>query len=131
MLKQVKAVTVAAGLAAGLAACGSDYYGADQVIAPPAYYQVVNGVPECYFVDSVAEVAALELAGLCPSYSDPTVMPGAWKATYYSYYTSSAYYGRYVPAYRRASYVRVTNATFGSAGVQRYTRVATVTVRHH
>jgi hypothetical protein len=130
MNRKLSAVGSAAAIAVALTGCGLIGNDSDGVAIPPSYYQMVGGVPQCYFVDSVGEVTALEAAGLCPPNSEPAVMPGDWEAAYYPYYVSSAYYGRYVPVARRTTYVHTTTTSFGAAGVRRYTKV-TVTVRHH
>jgi hypothetical protein len=102
-----KALVALGGLAVAgtlLTACGSDQ---PQTYAPAAYGQ--NGV--CYYVDSPAEVVALQNAGLCPRNWVAGPMPGYWLNEYYPYYDSPSYYNSYVPVRYRAGYVR-TEATY-------------------
>lgn len=105
MKKMIRAtVTALAIAAAGLVAgCGP--------AAPPLSYApaAYGELGSCYYVDSPAEVVALQAAGLCPSAWAPVLMPLYWHARYASYYDSDRYYGAYVPAPRRSVYV--TNVT--------------------
>jgi hypothetical protein len=58
----------------------------------------------CYYVSSVAEVAALQARGDCPSNWTPMLMPAAWHARYYWYYDTPRYYNTYVPVAYRTTY---------------------------
>lgn len=83
---------------AALAGCSS---GTPVSYAPAAYGQ--NG--DCYYVDSPAEATALLAAGLCPAGWVAYPAPLVWRESYYPYYSSPAYYGRYVPVSYRTVYV--------------------------
>jgi hypothetical protein len=99
-------LTVVAVIGAAVAGCGSN----TPVTYSPAAYGA-NGT--CYYLNSPAEVTALQNAGLCPRSWVAGPMPLAWEEMYYPYYSSPAYYDTYVPVSVRHVYVtRVT--TFGS-----------------
>lgn len=115
-LQRISAAAAGLVLAASAVACGSifssDDDGAPLSYAPPAYYQVVNNVEECYYISSMSEAYALENAGLCPRYAIPTQMPLSWEETWWDYWSSPAYYNTYVPASYRKTYVSVTCVHF-------------------
>lgn len=100
-MKSLRATTaaLAAASAALLSGCGPS--------APPLSYApaAYGELGSCYYVDSPAEVVALQAAGLCPSTWVPVLMPLYWHAMYASYYDSDRYYGAFVPAPRRSVYV--------------------------
>lgn len=107
------ALAAAAALTTATACAGSsggnDDAGTTAVVtyAPAAY-----GVPgHCYYIDYPAEATALIAAGLCPSSWVATQAPLSWEEEYDDYYSSPAYYTRYVPAAYRTVYVR-TETTF-------------------
>lgn len=112
----LKKKVVAAGLVlAAAAGCGSAFDSdgsAPAYYTPSAYYQTVNNVYECYYINSIDEAYALENAGLCPRYAIPTLMPISWEEMYWDYYSSPAYYNTYVPASFRRTYVNVTCVHF-------------------
>lgn len=83
----------------GATACGG---GQPVSYAPVAYGQ--NGL--CYYVNSPAEVVALQAQGLCPHSWTPFLMPLLWHQQYYPYYSSPAYYNYYVPVATRTVYVQ-------------------------
>ena len=97
--------------ALALAGCGSTS-GAAATYTPAAYYQTVNGTPDCYFVSTPAEVTDLVNAGLCPQNSVATIMPISWEEEYWSYYSSPSYYNTYMPPSYRTHYTQVTVITF-------------------
>lgn len=75
---------------------------------PAAYGQ--NGV--CYYVNTPAEVTALQAAGLCPRSWVAGPMPMSWLDMYYPYYDSGAYYNLYVPARLRATYIHTEHTYY-------------------
>lgn len=90
-----------AGLFIAVAALAGCSHAAPVTYAPAAY-----GVPgHCYYVDDAYEAQQLLAAGLCPAGWVPTVAPLAWQETYYGYYSSPAYYNRYVLVSHRTVYV--------------------------
>lgn len=125
----IQKVSVAAAAVMGanaLAGCGLDT--SDPTYTPASYYQSVNGVNDCYYVTSPAEVQALIQAGDCPTNSVATLMPVYWEEEYYSYYSSPAYYNTYVPASSRSIYVKYTIVSFKSkysSGITKYSSKAT------
>lgn len=100
-MRSLRAITAALVVAvvALLSGCGPS--------APPLSYApaAYGELGSCYYVDSPAEVVALQAAGLCPSTWAPVLMPLYWHARYADYYDSDRYYGAYVPAPRRSVYV--------------------------
>jgi hypothetical protein len=127
----LKKKVVAAGLVlAAAAGCSSSYWNDDSAPAyytPSAYYQTVNNVYECYYINSMDEAYALENVGLCPRYAIPTLMPVSWEETYWDYYSSPAYYNTYVPLAYRRTYVNVTCVHFHqtySSQITKLTRTA-------
>lgn len=87
-------LTTALVLSTSLAACGSS----------PSYRPSAFGENnQCYYVDSPAEVIALQQAGLCPSGWGATRAPSSWLYRYGSYYYSPAYVNHYVPQSSRRS----------------------------
>jgi len=82
---------------------------------PAAYWQSVDNIRECFYVDDTQEAYSLMDAGLCPAGSMPTQMPADREAEYWSYYSSPAYYNTYVPVSYRTRYTRVTVASFSRA----------------
>jgi hypothetical protein len=101
------AATVPVITAAAVAGCSS-------APAPVTYAPAAYGVAgHCYYVDSPAEAAALQAAGLCPRSWAPTIMPTEWHQEYYSYYDSTAYYDTYVPVRVRTVYVQ-RETSFGT-----------------
>lgn len=86
-------------MVAGLTACGNS----DAVYRPAAYGE--NG--HCYYVDSPDEVYGLQRDGYCPNTWVPMLMPTYWHLMYAPYYSSPAYYGTFVPASRRTTYITV------------------------
>jgi len=109
--RRLLAAALAVAAVLPLAACGGYNEAAGAVTYAPAAYGVSG---HCYYVNSPAEVTALEAAGLCPRSWAPALMPTAWEDEYYSYYDSPAYYDTYVPARVRTVYVR-TETTFGKS----------------
>jgi uncharacterized membrane protein YgcG len=105
--KWLMTVLVGVTAVAGLTACGGT-----TTYTPAAYGQTYGGAFHCYFVDDPAEATALIAAGLCQPHSVATVMPLWWHEEYYPYYSSPAYYGRYVPANHRTVFIH-TQTTFG------------------
>jgi len=105
---RLAALTTATAMAAAILATGGCGTAQPLTYAPAAYGQ--NG--QCYYLNSPAEVTALENAGLCPRSWVPAPMPLSWEEEYYDYYDSPVYYDTYVPVRYRTVYVtRVT--TFG------------------
>lgn len=109
-MKKIIASVVISAAALSASACASWVSGDDSDVsyAPAAYYQVVNNVYECYYITSPAEAEALKAAGLCPPGALDVPMPQAWEATYWSYWSSPAYYNTYIPASYRSNYTHVT-----------------------
>lgn len=104
---------LAAALIATLTACGSlSDDSSDPTYAPAAYWQTVNNVHDCYYMDDPQEAYNLTAAGLCPAYSIPTPAPLTWRETYWAYYSSPAYYDTYIPATYRTHYTSVTVVSF-------------------
>lgn len=130
----LKKKVVAAGLVlAAAAGCSSSLFQDDStpvVYTPAAYYQTVNNVYECYYINSMDEAYALENAGLCPMYAIPTLMPISWEEMYFSYYSSPAYYNTYVPLAYRRTYVNVTCVHFHQTYSSQITRLSARAVYH-
>jgi hypothetical protein len=130
MIRTLRRLAAALGLAvaaSALSACGPSS-NAPVSYAPAAYYQVVNNVNECYYVQDPAEATALMRAGLCPS-SIPTLAPQVWLETYWNYYESPAYYNTYMPVSVRHTYISVTVVKYNhtpsfTSGVRRYSASA-------
>lgn len=100
-MKSLRATTaaLAVSVTAFLAGCGGQ---PDAVSYVPAAYGELGS---CYYVDSPAEVVALQAAGLCPSTWAAVLMPLYWHARYADFYDSDRYYGTYVPRSSRSVYV--------------------------
>lgn len=97
--RKLAAAAVLAAITAGsAAACGTS----SPVTYQPAAYGA-NG--QCYYDEYPAEAAALLASDACQPGWVPAPMPLAWQLMYYPYYSSPAYYGRYVPAGYRTVYV--------------------------
>lgn len=131
----LKKKVVAAGLVlAAAAGCSSSFYEDDSsapvVYTPAAYYQTVNNVYECYYINTMDEAYALENAGLCPRYAVPTLMPLSWEEMYFSYYSSPAYYSTYVPLAYRHTYVNVTCVHFHQTYSSQITKLSKTAVYH-
>lgn len=101
------AALAVAGAALAASACGSTGSAAAVSYAPAAYGVSVGHNFDCYYIESPAEVADLISAGLCPHGSVATPMPVTWEETYWSYYSSPAYYNVYMPANYRRTYTSV------------------------
>lgn len=99
MKRTLATIAALVGLA-GLAGCGG--HGHATAYRPIAYGE--NGL--CYYVQSPAEVVALQGAGLCGGAWIPTPMPLYWHQRYYPYYASGAYANVYVPAHVRTVYIQ-------------------------
>ncbi len=114
-MRLIIAALGAALLGGTLAACGS-LSGDDGPVtyAPAAYWQSVDNVRECFYADDTQEAYNLIAAGLCPAGSIPTPMPLTWEQTYWSYYSSPAYYNTYIPATYRTRYTHVTVVHFST-----------------
>jgi uncharacterized membrane protein YgcG len=109
------AVLMAGAVFAGtLAACGSSDDSAAATYTPAAYWQSVNNVRECYYVQDAQEAYNLMAAGLCPVGSIPTPMALSWEEAYWDYYSSPAYYNTYVPVSYRTRYRSVTVVHFST-----------------
>lgn len=93
-----------------LAGCSGFGQSAPVSYSPAAYGQ--NGV--CYYVNSPAEVVALQNAGLCPRTWVAGPMPDYWLNEYYPYYSSPVYYTSYVPVRLRATYVRTEHTYYAA-----------------
>jgi len=119
--KIIAGALTAAGLAAGLSACGSGWDDSAPVTyAPAAYWQTVSNVRECYYLTSTQEAYNLMAAGLCPAGSMPTPMPMSWEEEYWDYWSSPVYYNTYVPTSYRSHYTSVTIVTLNhSSSFQR------------
>lgn len=98
--------------ALAVAGCGSTSGSGSALYTPAAYYQSVNGVNDCYYAASPAEVSDLINAGLCPVNSVATIMPVSWEQEYFAYYSSPAYYDTYMPVSYRSRYTSVTVVKF-------------------
>jgi hypothetical protein len=127
LFRRIAAVLGLAVAATALSACGPDD-NTPVSYAPAAYYQVVNNVNECYYVQDPAEATALMNAGLCPS-SIPTLATQVWLETYWNYYSSPAYYNTYMPPSARHTYTSVTIVRYNhtpsfTSGVRRYSASA-------
>lgn len=94
-----------AGLFIAVAALAGCSHPANVSYAPAAYGETINGVGHCYYDDDPYEAQQLLAAGLCPAGWVPTAMPLYWHEEYYSYYSSPAYYNRYVLVSHRTVYV--------------------------
>lgn len=104
----------AAALIGSTAACGSGYGDDDATYTPAAYYQTVGNVYECYYTTTAQEAYNLMAAGLCPAGSIPTPMPLSFEETYWSYWSSPAYYNTYLPVSYRSTYTHVTIVRFST-----------------
>ena len=98
MRKLLLPLLAAALTLGGVAACGHD----DVTYTPAAYGE--NG--HCYYVEDPHEVDTLWSDGRCDRSWTPTLMPIFWHEMYYPYYSSPAYYNRYVPVATRTVYVQ-------------------------
>jgi len=94
-----------AGLFIAVAALAGCSHSTPVSYAPAAYGETINGVGHCYWDDDPYEAQQLLAAGLCPAGWVPTAMPLYWHEEYYSYYSSPAYYNRYVLVSHRTVYV--------------------------
>lgn len=90
-----------AGLLIAVAALAGCAHSTPVSYAPAAYG--ANG--QCYYDDDPYEAQQLLAAGLCPAGWVPAPMPLYWHEEYYSYYSSPAYYNRYVLVSHRTVYV--------------------------
>lgn len=95
-MKKILATVILA--ASVLVGCG----GGQAVAYRPISYGENN---QCYYVNSPAEVIALQAQGLCQAGWAPTLMPLYWHQRYWNYYSSPSYYNVYVPASSRTVYV--------------------------
>jgi hypothetical protein len=98
MRKILLALLAAGMLVSTLAACG----GGDNVSYRPAAYGE-NG--HCYYVEDPSEVYGLERDGYCHRDWTPMLMPLYWHMMYAPYYSSPAYYGRFVPRQSRTVFI--------------------------
>lgn len=108
-----------------LASCSS---GQDPTYTPAAYYQTVNGVNDCYYAASPAEVTSLIAAGLCPANSVAVAMPLTWDEEYFDYYSNPVYYDTYMPVSYRSHYTSVTIVTFKSRYSAQITKMSSKAV---
>jgi len=111
-LRLIPALLIGAMFATGVAACGGSSDDSDPTYAPAAYWQSVSNVRECFYMDDTQEAYNLIAAGLCPAGSIPTPAPLTWRETYWSYYSSPAYYNTYIPVGYRTHYTSVTVVSF-------------------
>lgn len=104
----LKKVAVSLALAAVIGASADSCVGADAILMPSSMGYWNGGVYDCYYIESVDEVAAYENAGLCNAYSDPVLMPDSFENEYWGYFSSPTYYNRYMPVRYRYSYTHIT-----------------------
>jgi hypothetical protein len=100
----VAALVTALIVGSGLTACGGSD-DSDVTYSPAAYGEVVGGQGLCYFDQDPYEAQQLLATGMCPAGWIPYQMPTYWHQQYYGYYSSPAYYNRYVLVSRRTVYV--------------------------
>lgn len=129
-IRRFAAALIAALLiGSGLTACGgSDSHdNANVSYSPAAYGEVVNGVGHCYYDDDVYEAQQLLADGSCPAGWIAYPMPLYWHTEYYSYYSSPAYYNRYVLVSHRTVYVthETTFRTTYSTQITTASKIAT------
>lgn len=90
------------------------YYSGNDITGLAAYGVQNGSVFDCYYVDDIGEVAALEQAGLCPPGSTAMAAPLLWRETNWAYYSSPAYYNAYIPVGYRSHYATVYVVSFNS-----------------
>lgn len=97
MTRLARAFAATALLIPLLAACG----GSDDVAYVPAAFGEDG---KCYYVEDADEVRVLRDDDLCERSWTPTPAPPYWLFLYMPYFSSPAYYDRYVPAQRRSGW---------------------------
>lgn len=109
------ALLVSALVMTGLSGCGED----DEVTyAPAAYGEVIGGIGRCYYVTDPAEIGYLYAANLCPHTWIAYPMPLYWHQRYFTYYSSPAYYTRFVPVGSRTVYISSQRTFYTTYRVQ-------------
>lgn len=94
-MKKLLGVVAAVLALSSVTACSASY-------ATPAAY---GDSGHCFYVDSPAEVSALQHAGLCPVNWVAYPAPVWYRARYADYLAAPVYYNAYVPATVRTTYV--------------------------